>query len=219
MALFIKHTDTDTNLSMIYNTGLEQAKLIVGLGNPGKQYLNNRHNVGFRCLETFAEHHGQTDSWDNKNKFQGLVNVISEGDRRIILFQPQTFMNNSGQAVDSILKFYKLTCQDLTVIHDDIDVGFGIIKTKFGGGSSGHNGLASIMAIHGEDFSRIRVGIGPKKPLEIDLSSFVLKDFTSLETKGIPALVKEVNTIIIEASVGILGAETYHVLPQGDLVE
>jgi len=131
--------------------------LIAGLGNPGPQYRNNRHNVGFMAADAIARRHSFAP-WSKK--FQGLVSDGTIAGDKVVLIKPQTFMNLSGQAVGEALRFYKLSPADLVVIYDELDLPAGKIRVKTGGGAGGHNGIRSIDAHVGKDYRRLRIGIG-----------------------------------------------------------
>ena len=133
----------------------------VGLGNPGAQYAMHRHNVGFMAADIIAEAHGFSP-WSKK--FRSLVSEGRVGRHRILLVKPQTFMNDSGDAVQQTLKFYKLDEEALTVFHDELDLAPFKVKVRVGGGLAGHNGLRSINASLGPDFRRVRIGIGHPGP-------------------------------------------------------
>jgi PTH1 family peptidyl-tRNA hydrolase len=128
-----------------------------GLGNPGAQYALHRHNVGFMAADAIAEVHG-FGPW--QKKFRSLVSEGRIGRRKLLLLKPQTYMNDSGDAVQQALRFFKLDVADLTAIHDELDLAPMRVKVKQGGGTAGHNGLRSIDASLGPDFRRVRIGIG-----------------------------------------------------------
>jgi len=132
-------------------------KLFVGLGNPGQKYVFNRHNVGFMAVDAIAAAHGFTD-W--RKRFDGLVAEGRLGPDQVLLLKPQTFMNVSGRAVGEAVRFYKLDQGDVVVFHDELDLVPGRIRVKTGGGVAGHNGLRSITAHIGNDYVRVRIGIG-----------------------------------------------------------
>ncbi len=151
--------------------------LIVGLGNPGSKYQRNRHNVGFHVLDALASHKGAPAFRD---KLKGELTRVSHADRELILLKPQTFMNLSGQSVRAAMTFFRVELRDVLVVHDELDVPFGEIRLKQGGGAAGHNGLRSIISdCGGADFARLRVGIG--RPVHGTVESFVLSDFSSDE--------------------------------------
>src|ERR671929_1424977 len=141
-------------------------QLWVGLGNPGAKYALQRHNVGFMAADIIAEVHDFA-LWTKK--FRSLVAEGRIGANRVLLLKPQTFMNDSGDAVQQALKFYKLDLDALTVFHDELDLAPFKVKVKVGGGTAGHNGLRSIDAIFGPDFKRVRIGIGHPGPGRKDL--------------------------------------------------
>ncbi len=132
-------------------------QLWVGLGNPGGKYALHRHNVGFMAADIIAEAHGFS-SW--QKKFRSLTAEGRIGRHRVLLLKPQTYMNDSGDAVSQALRFYKLDLNALTVFHDELDLAPMKLKVKQGGGTAGHNGLRSIDAHLGPDFRRVRIGIG-----------------------------------------------------------
>jgi PTH1 family peptidyl-tRNA hydrolase len=138
----------------------------VGLGNPGAQYALQRHNVGFMAADLIAEAHGFSP-WSKK--FRSLVAEGRVGRQRVLLLKPQTFMNDSGDAVQQGLKFYKLGLDALTVFHDELDLAPFKVKVRVGGGLAGHNGLRSIDAVFGPEFRRVRIGIGHPGPGRKDL--------------------------------------------------
>lgn len=207
MALFQKRPQLDKPLAFT-TIGLNKSLLIVGLGNPGDEYEGSRHNIGFMCLDYFA---GKNDfgSWHLKSDLKSEITVQTLGDTRVILCKPQTFMNLSGEAVQAVQHFYKLSNSQTIVVHDELDVNFGQIRMRIGGSSAGNNGIKSVTQHIGEDYARVRVGIGPKKPEQIDTADFVLQDFTKTEQEKLPALLREAGAILSEYSYGSpVGAET-----------
>jgi PTH1 family peptidyl-tRNA hydrolase len=154
-------------------------QLWVGLGNPGAQYSLQRHNVGFMAVDTIAEAHDFTP-W--QKKFRSLVAEGRLGRNRILLVKPQTFMNDSGDAVQQALRFYKLDQDALTVFHDELDLAPFKVKVRVGGGLAGHNGLRSIDAALGAEFRRVRIGIGHPGPGRKDLvTRHVLGNYSKKE--------------------------------------
>lgn len=154
--------------------------LVVGLGNPGKEYANTRHNIGFQCIDFIAEHYKV--SWHSKNKFNAQISDIFGTDgHKILLCKPQTYMNLSGEAVQLIANFYKIKPQDILVLHDELDIPLGKLLYKFGGGTAGHNGLKSIASKCSHDFHRIRIGIGRSNLPNQSVADFVLQDFALTE--------------------------------------
>jgi peptidyl-tRNA hydrolase, PTH1 family len=154
-------------------------QLWIGLGNPGAQYALQRHNVGFMAADIIAEVH---DAGPWSKKFRSLIAEGRIGSHRILLLKPQTFMNDSGDAVQQAMHFYKLGMDDLTVFHDELDLAPFKVKVKVGGGTAGHNGLRSIDAALGPDFRRVRIGIGHPGPGRKDLvTPYVLGNYRKAE--------------------------------------
>jgi PTH1 family peptidyl-tRNA hydrolase len=152
--------------------------LIVGLGNTGRRYANNRHNVGFQCLDRLARAHQLT--FDRRWGRARLVLGRIEG-RAVVLLKPQTFMNESGRAVATVARFYQVPLQRLLVIFDDLDLPQGSVRLRPQGGSGGHKGMASIIAHLGaQEYPRVRVGIG-RPPGRMDPAAYVLQDFDDEE--------------------------------------
>lgn len=148
-------------------------QIFVGLGNPGKQYENNRHNIGFMALDSIADAHG-FGPW--KTKFQGQISEGRLGGDKVLLLKPETYMNRSGQSVGEAMRFYKAEVGDVTVFHDELDLAPGKLKVKTGGGHAGHNGLRSIHSHIGEAYRRVRMGIGHPGRKEL-VAGYVLHDF------------------------------------------
>jgi PTH1 family peptidyl-tRNA hydrolase len=154
--------------------------LIVGLGNPGREYQKNRHNVGFMLVDILANHFGIRF---NRYQFKALVTSCDFDDNKIILIKPQTYMNLSGQAVASILRFYRLPLSNLMVANDDLDLPMGNIRIRPSGGSAGQKGIQSIIETLGtEEFPRLRLGIG-RPPGQMDAANYVLQDFSKGDEK------------------------------------
>jgi PTH1 family peptidyl-tRNA hydrolase len=163
--------------------------LIVGLGNPGSEYVRTRHNVGFMAVDALA---GDSASW--KSEKNALTTRMEVEGQRIILAKPQTYMNNSGVAVLALMTFYKVPLENLIVIHDDMDIAVGSLREKIGGGSAGHNGIKSIDANVGRDYRRIRIGINHPRDfdLKMDAADWVLGRFTDDELKKINSVISEI---------------------------
>ena len=184
-------------------------KLFVGLGNPGTEYEDTRHNAGFWWIDQLAaqlkvslqpekSYHG----WAVRTQFEGQT---------IWLLKPATFMNLSGKSVAALAKFFKIQPEEILVVHDELDVVPGEAKMKFGGSHAGHNGLRDIISAIGNDFIRVRVGIG-RPPGSMEVSDFVLKDFSSTEKKELPTTL-EIAADAVEAIVtkGLTEAQqVYH---------
>ena len=159
-------------------------KLLVGLGNPGEKYRFNRHNVGFIILDNFI-HTVTVADWDRK--FDCFFKKISSNEKNILLIKPLTFMNLSGTAVQKVKNFYNIDKNNVIIIHDDIDLELGRIKLKDGGGDGGHNGLKSIAKMIGNEFLRVRIGVG--RPEKIDVSSYVLDNFLEKEVSVLKKII------------------------------
>lgn len=207
MALFQRKPQVSDPVNYI-TIGLNKTMLLVGLGNPGAEYQGTRHNIGFACLDAFAKANSFPD-WQNKKDLKSHIASAQLGDTRIILAKPQTFMNNSGEAIQAVMAFYKLDASRLTVVYDELDIDFGQIRLRQGGSAAGHNGVKSLIQHLGEDFGRVRIGIGPKRPEQIDSAKFVLQKFNAEEQQQLPALLIETNAILSELAYGsALAAET-----------
>ena len=183
-----------------YFYSLSQTKtvLIVGLGNIGKEYDKTRHNVGFMCLDYFLNQNEQMDKWINKNDLKCHISSGQFGDTRVIAIKPTTFMNLSGEAVSLVCNYYHIRPEDMLVVHDELDINFGHIRTRNDGSSAGNNGIQSIIDHIGEKFNRIRIGIGPKHPAKIEADKFVISQFDKTEVSKIIDLEKEVLSIVVE---------------------
>ena len=164
-------------------------KLFVGLGNPGGKYERNRHNIGFMALDQIASDHGFSP-W--KSKFQAQVSEGKLGSEKVILLKPQTFMNNSGQSVGEAMRFYKLTPDDVVVLHDELDLAPGKCRVKQGGGHAGHNGLRSIHAHIGADYGRVRLGIGHPGHKDA-VAGYVLRDFPKADEGWLDDLMRGIS--------------------------
>ncbi len=158
--------------------------LFVGLGNPGRQYARNRHNIGFMAIERIARAH---DFAPFRARFQGRVSEGRIGTERAILLMPETYMNESGRAVGEAARFYRIGLDGLIVIHDELDLAPGKCRVKTGGGAAGHNGLRSIDAHLGADYKRVRLGIGHPGDKAL-VHSYVLNDFAKSEEGWVDAL-------------------------------
>jgi PTH1 family peptidyl-tRNA hydrolase len=164
-------------------------KLLVGLGNPGRDYAGHRHNLGFVVVERLASRLGIALA---QEKFEARFGQGDVEGHRILLLEPQTYMNGSGAAVAAAVRFYKVGLKDLLVVHDELDLPFGRLQLKRGGGTGGHNGLESIVERLGEEgFARLRVGIGkpPGPNAKERVVGHVLHDFSAEERAELPALI------------------------------
>lgn len=172
-------------------------KLVVGLGNPGSQYARTRHNIGFMILDQLA-----TDlhapAWKLDTKFKAEVSEANIDNEKVILAKPQTFMNDSGSAVQKIMQFYKIDPADVWVVFDDVDVPFGRLKLRHDGSAGGHNGVKSTIANIGQDFIRVRVGISLNDRAIESSEVYVLRPFKPEEQKDLPFVIGAASTFIAE---------------------
>lgn len=165
--------------------------LIVGLGNPGPGYAANRHNVGFMVADLLAGRIGGSFKRAQKAQAQvleGRVGPMGPGSRRVVLAKPLSFMNLSGGPVAGLRDFYKVPTANIVAIHDELDIDYGTLRLKLGGGDNGHNGLKSMTKSMGPEYHRVRFGIG-RPPGRMQVADFVLKDFSSVERKELDYLV------------------------------
>ena len=168
--------------------------LFVGLGNPTPNSENNRHNVGFKIIDSINKKFGLSKQ---KPKFKGLLTTGNIENKKIYAIKPLTFMNNSGICIRELLEYFKIDVENVIVFHDDLDIEFGKIKAKFGGSDAGHNGIASIDKFIGKDYSRIRIGIGKPKD-KIDTADYVLQNFEQDESVEIEKIIENmINSISI----------------------
>jgi PTH1 family peptidyl-tRNA hydrolase len=185
-------------------TSPEAATLIVGLGNPGREYASHRHNVGFMTADRWVAAHALSF---NKVQHHAIIAQGRSGARRAIVAKPQTYMNDSGRAVGALLRFYKIPVEQLLVIFDDLDLPFSVIRLRADGGAGGHNGMRSIIQhLGGSQFARLRIGIG-RPPGRMDPAAFVLQDFSRDETAELDALLDRAGQAIdIFLAAGITAA-------------
>jgi PTH1 family peptidyl-tRNA hydrolase len=177
-------------------------KLIAGLGNPGRRYQKTRHNLGFMCLNRFGRTQGIKL---NKNRFRARVGLGKVADNEVILARPQTYVNSSGESISRLVNRYKISLDDLIVIHDDLDLPTGKIRIRRGGGSGGHKGVESVTAELGSpDYYRVRIGIGrppatedSPEITEDDIIDYVLSEFTPEEKKIITNTIPVVSEAVL----------------------
>ena len=160
-------------------------KILVGLGNPGEKYENNRHNVGFGVLDAIAERYG-APAW--RKRFQGLATEVDIARQRYLLLKPATYMNESGRSVSEAMRFFKMSPADVIVFHDEIDLEPGKLRVKFGGGLAGHNGLKSLSAHIGNDYQRVRIGVGHPGTRDA-VAHYVLHDFARADRDWLDPLI------------------------------
>ena len=179
--------------------------LFVGLGNPTPDSENNRHNVGFKIIDTINKKFSLSKQ---KPKFKGLLTTGTINGKKIYAIKPLTFMNNSGICIRELIEYFKIDAEDVIVFHDDLDVEFGKIKAKIGGSDAGHNGIASIDKFIGQDYSRVRVGIGKPKD-NIEVSDFVLQNFDEdeiIELEKIKNNISDSISILIEKKLDLFSS-------------
>ncbi|CAN5356607.1 aminoacyl-tRNA hydrolase [soil metagenome] len=201
MALFQRQPQTSDPVNYV-TLGLNKTLLIVGLGNIGKEYDDTRHNIGFACVDEFVRKN-DLGNWTEKKDLKCHFVSGQLGETRVLIIKPTTLMNLSGEAVQAVAHFYKIPPASIIAVHDELDIDFGQIRTRNGGSSAGHNGIKSVSKLLGdENYGRIRVGIGPKTPAQMDSADFVLQKFSSQEQRDMPALLKETTAILSERVYG-----------------
>ncbi|MDD9876452.1 MAG: aminoacyl-tRNA hydrolase [Magnetovibrio sp.] len=159
--------------------------LVVGLGNPGADYANNRHNIGFMAVDEIVRRHGFSPF---RAKFQGQFSEGKIGAEKVLVLKPTTYMNESGRSVQAAMSFYKVAPEDIIVIHDEIDLAGGKVRVKRGGGHAGHNGLRSIHAHIGDAYGRVRLGVGHPGD-KAKVAGHVLKDFAKAERDWVDRMI------------------------------
>jgi PTH1 family peptidyl-tRNA hydrolase len=196
MALFQRRPQASDRIQY-YTLGQNKILLIIGLGNPGKEYDGTRHNIGFAALDAFAEANS-FDPWVNKKDLKCEMATGRLGDTHVIAIKPTTFMNLSGEAAQAVAHFYKVPADRILAVYDEIDIEFGQIRLRRGGSSAGHNGVKSLIQHLGEDFGRVRIGIGPKEPEQMDSADFVLAKFSEGQQTQLKNLTRETSAILSE---------------------
>ncbi|WP_405614895.1 aminoacyl-tRNA hydrolase [Streptomyces sp. NBC_00076] len=178
--------------------------LIVGLGNPGPEYAANRHNVGFMVADLLAERMGGRFKRAGKAQAQvveGRIGPPGPANRRVVLAKPMSYMNLSGGPVNALKDFYKVPVANIVAVHDELDIDYGTLRLKLGGGDNGHNGLKSMTKVLGSEYHRVRFGIG-RPPGRQPVADFVLKDFSAAERKELDYFVDRasdaVEALVIE---------------------
>lgn len=191
------------------------AALIVGLGNPGPPYERTRHNIGFRVADALASRLGAR--FKPKRGTPSLVAEARDGDRRLVLAKPTTYMNESGAAVGALVRSTKATLAQVLVVHDDLDLPLGTIRVKRGGSDAGHNGLTSVSGAVGRDYSRVRCGIG-RPPGSKDPRDYVLEPFSRREEEEVAVVVEEAaDAVLLVLREGVARAQNlYHARTRAD---
>lgn len=164
-------------------------KLIVGLGNPGNEYINSRHNIGFMCVDNYV------NNFKESRKFNGFIAEVINNDEKILFLKPNTYMNNSGLSVMQVVKFYNIPINNILIIHDDLDLGLGVIKLKVNSSSGGHNGIKSIISSLGTNsFARLKIGVSNNK--NISTKDYVLGKFNKDEMLVLTPIISKSKEII-----------------------
>jgi peptidyl-tRNA hydrolase, PTH1 family len=201
MSLFQRRPSGGGETTQFYTFSQNRSVLVVGLGNPGKEYDGTRHNIGFACIDAFVAAN-EFDPWIEKKDLKCHIASATLGDTKVYAIKPTTFMNLSGDAVQAVAHFYKIPSEKVVVVHDELDIPFGQVRLRTGGSSAGHNGLKSIIQAVGEGFGRVRVGVGPKTPAQMDTADFVLQKFSKDNQAHMGELTRETNAILSEYAYG-----------------
>jgi PTH1 family peptidyl-tRNA hydrolase len=196
MALFQRKPQVQSSVPL-YSIGAHKTILIIGLGNPEKKYAGTRHNVGFAVLDEFAKQNNFPD-WIIKKDLKGHLASHTLGENRVVLFKPTTYMNNSGEAAQVVQHFYRVYNQNTLAVYDELAIPFGQLRTRLGGSDAGHNGVKSLTQHIGDDYGRLRVGIGNEIADKADAADFVLDKFSREEQGKLPEIIKEACVLITE---------------------
>jgi PTH1 family peptidyl-tRNA hydrolase len=181
--------------------------LVAGLGNPGPEYERTRHNVGFRVADELARRLGAKFK---RSRHSAVVADARDGDARLLLAKPQTYMNESGRAVAGIARYHDVPVDHVVVVHDELDLPFAVIRVKLGGGAGGHNGVVDVASAIGNGFARVRVGIG-RPPGRKDPVAFVLEPYRKAEEADVPAIVdRAADAVLAIVREGIGAAQTFY---------
>lgn len=194
MALFQKRPQITTSLPY-YTIGSGKNILLVGLGNPEDKYMGTRHNVGFEVVNYFAKAN-DFPGWVLKKDLKSFISSKNIGEVKVVIIKPVTFMNSSGEAVAAVQRFYRIYNKDSLVAYDELDIKFGQLRTRSGGGDAGHNGVKSLIQHVGEDFGRLRVGVGSEISQKANAVDFVLGKFTKKEQGKLDLILREANELI-----------------------
>ncbi len=211
MALFQKKP-LIADAQPLYTISATRTFLIIGLGNPGKSYDGTRHNIGFAALDNFALAN-DFPKWSQKKDLLCHVSANTLGGRRVVLCKPTTFMNLSGNAAQATQHFNRVYNPQTLAVYDELAVPFGQIRSRTGGSDAGHNGVKSLIEHIGDDFGRLRIGVGSPNSEGASPAKFVLAKFTKQEREKLPRILRETNSLITEFvfSAG-LSADTRSVL-------
>jgi PTH1 family peptidyl-tRNA hydrolase len=196
MALFQKKPQVQSS-APLYTLGANKTMLIIGLGNPGKEYAGTRHNIGFDILDEFVRQN-DFSGWIAKKDLKSELAIQNMGESRVILCKPATFMNNSGEAAQAVQRFYRVYNPNTLAVYDELAITFGSLRTRLGGSDAGHNGIKSLIQHIGDDFGRLRVGVGSDTSQKADSADFVLGKFTKKEQESLPPIIREASSVISE---------------------
>lgn len=197
MALFQQRPQA-SDPKTLYTIGMNKRVLIAGLGNKGKEYDLTRHNAGFICLDDFVKKTDEMGGWVEKSDWRCHISNGTVNGLGVTAIKPMTMMNDSGEAIAAAVNFYKIHTDQVLVVHDELDIDFGKIRLRRGGSDAGHKGIRSVSGRIGEDYSRIRIGVGPKDPPQINSEDFVLRNFSSSQQQQLPLMTREVTSVIHE---------------------
>jgi len=196
MALFQKKPQISENVPL-YTVGAHKTLLIIGLGNPGKKYAGSRHNIGFEVLDNFAAANDFA-GWTLKKDLKAEIAIGALGQNRVVLLKPNTYMNLSGEAAQTAQHFYRVYNPQTLAIYDELAIPFGQLRTRTGGSDAGHNGVKSLVQHLGDDFGRLRVGIGSPAAQKEDAAKYVLKKFSKVEQGSLPLILQEASAVVTE---------------------
>lgn len=196
MALFQKKPQVQSS-APLYTLGAQKTILVIGLGNPGKEFAGTRHNVGFEVLDEFAKKNDFL-GWVSKKDLKCEITLQNMGENRVILCKPSTFMNNSGEAAQATQRFYRVYNQNTLAVYDELAIPFGSLRTRLGGSDAGHNGVKSLIQHIGEDFGRLRIGVGSKISQKAEAADFVLGKFSKNEQDFLAQIKMEATAMVTE---------------------
>ena len=215
MALLYRRENTGDH-APLYTTGSQKTLLVIGLGNIGKEYTGTRHNIGFACVDYFAKQQGFPE-WVEKVDLKCHLTNMHIGETNVILIKPTTYMNESGQAAAAVQRFYKITCPQTLVIHDELDLWYGQLRARVGGSHAGNNGVKSLLKYCDANFARIRIGVANDKLEHMDSSDFVLAKFLGEERDLLPQIMSTTSQMINEfIANGQISHDTKNLLERAD---
>jgi PTH1 family peptidyl-tRNA hydrolase len=196
MALF-QRKPQEISQTPLYSIGANKTVLIIGLGNPEQKYDGTRHNIGFAVIDEFAVKN-DFPAWIVKKDLKCHLSTTNMGETRVILCKPTTFMNKSGEAAQAVQHFYRVYNQSTLAVYDELAIQFGQLRTRLGGSDAGHNGVKSLIQHIGDDFGRLRIGVGNDVSSKDNAAEFVLGKFSKKEQELLPKVLKESGVLITE---------------------